>query len=133
MRPVFRYLSQGFYSLQRANDADACDKARHFLAQDRSEEEIKNFRSDENTCSFQMEGISELKLSISKKIPYSQISLIALDSPIEFILECHISEKNGKSHAQLEVNAELNMITKMMVEKPIKDFINVLSEKLKFI
>ena len=35
---VFRYLSQGFYSLQRANDADACDKARHFLAQDRSEE-----------------------------------------------------------------------------------------------
>ena len=96
-------------------------------------EKIKNFRSEENTCSFQMEGISELKLSISKKIPYFQISLIALDSPIKFILECHISEKNGKSHAQLEVNAELNMITKMMVEKPIKDFINVLSEKLKFI
>ena len=43
---VFRYLSQGFYSLQRANDADACDKARHFLAQDRSEEEINNFRSE---------------------------------------------------------------------------------------
>ena len=32
--------------------------------------------------------------------------------------------------ARLEVNSELNMMMKMMVEKPINDFLSILSENL---
>ena len=43
---IFRYLSQAFYSLQRSNDADACDKAKLFLSRTRTEDEIKNYQME---------------------------------------------------------------------------------------
>jgi len=92
---------------------------------------IKDFKSDTNNCSFKMKGMPALNLSLSEKTPFSKISLSATESPVSFSLDCHISENGKKCQARLEVNAELNMMMKMMVEKPITNFLIVLSDKMR--
>ena len=93
--------------------------------------EIENFESDTNSCSFKMKGMPKLKLFLAEKNPFSKIKLSATDSPVAFSLNCFITDCGEKCQARLEVDAELNMMMKMMVEKPITNFLNVLSDKLR--
>ena len=93
--------------------------------------EIEDFESDTNNCSFKMKGMPKLKLFLSEQTPFSKIRLSATDSPVAFSLNCFITDYREKCQARLEVDAELNMMMKMMVEKPITNFLNVLSDKLR--
>lgn len=94
---------------------------------------IDSFEATEDSCSFKMKGMPKLNMSLSEKIPFSKISLSASGSPVSFSLDCFITDCGEKCQARLEVKAELNMMMKMMVEKPINDFLSVLSEKLRTI
>ena len=92
---------------------------------------ITNFQSTQTTCSFKMESMPEINLEITERTPFSKISLSAKDSQIPFSLDCIIFEKENKCEAYLEINAELNMMMKMMVEKPLNNFLNLLASKMK--
>ena len=92
---------------------------------------IEDFESTETTCSFKMKGMPKLHLAIGEKIPFSKISLTAKDSQVPFSLDCYITEKGSQCQARLEINAELNMMMKMMVEKPLTQFLDVLASKMK--
>jgi hypothetical protein len=92
--------------------------------------QIEDFKSTETTCSFKMSGMPKISLEIDEKIKYSKISLKAIDSQVPFSLNCFITDKNDHCQARLEINAELNMMMKMMVEKPLTQFLNVLSSKM---
>ncbi len=92
---------------------------------------VNNFQSTQTTCSFTMEGMPQINLEITKRIPFSKITLSAKNSQIPFSLDCIISAKEDKCEAFLEINAKLNFMTKMMVEKPLNNFLNLLSSKLK--
>ena len=93
-------------------------------------EEIKDFKSTKSTCSFKIKGMPEVALDISKKIEFSLISLTATESQVPFRLDCFIAEKGKECQARLEINAELNMMMKMMVEKPLKQLLNILASKM---
>ena len=92
--------------------------------------QIEDFKSTETTCSFKMSGMPELSLEITEKIEFSKISLTAIDSHIAFSLNCFITEKGEQCQARLEINAELNMMMQMMVEKPLTKFLDVLANKM---
>lgn len=92
--------------------------------------EIENFESTEMTCSFKMKGMPKLKLEIIEKIQFSKICLSAIESPVPFTLECFIDEKGKQCQARLEINAELNMMMRMMVEKPLTQFLDILANKI---
>ena len=80
-----------------------------------------------------MKGMPKLEMSLSEKTPFSKISLSASGSPVSFSLDCFITDCGEKCQARLEVNSDLNMMMKIMVEKPINDFLIVLSEKIRTI
>ena len=91
---------------------------------------IKNFKSTKTSCSFQMEGMPEMNLELSDLTPFSKVSLTAKGSQIPFSLNCFITDKGDQCQARLEINAELNMMMKMMVEKPLNQFLNLLASKI---
>ena len=91
---------------------------------------IQNFESTESTCSFKMKGMPALNLKLGEKAPFSKIVLIAEGSQVPFSLDCFITEKGSQCQARLEINAELNMMMKMMVEKPLTQFLDVLATKM---
>ena len=93
--------------------------------------EISEFQSQEDSCSFKMGGMPTISLVIAKKIPFSMISLIAKDSQVPFTLDCRIVKDGENCKAILEINAELNMMMKMMLKKPLTNFLNVASEGMK--
>ena len=92
--------------------------------------QIEDFESTTNTCSFKMKGMPKLYLEIGEKIEHSKISITAKDSKVPFSLDCFISEKGEQCQARLEINAELNMMMKMMIEKPLTQFLDVLASKM---
>ena len=91
---------------------------------------IKDFESTNNTCSFKMKGIPHLNLEIVEKSPFSKLSLISKNSQIPFSLDCIITRKGEQCQVGLEINIELNMMMKMMVEKPLTQFLDALSSKI---
>ena len=93
--------------------------------------EIKNFKSDVDNCSFEMKGMPKLKMTLLEKTPFSKLSLSAISSPVDFSLDCFITDYKKKCQARLEIHANLNMMMRMMVEKPITNFLNVVSERLR--
>ena len=93
--------------------------------------QVSEFKSTEDSCCFKMGGMPTIHLETEEKIPNSKISLRAKDSQVPFTLECNISENGNMAKATLEINAELNMMMKMMLEKPLTNFLNLASEELK--
>ena len=93
--------------------------------------QVSEFKSTEDSCCFKMGDMPTIHLEIAEKIPNSKISLVAKDSQVPFTLECNISENGNIAKATLEINAELNMMMKMMLEKPLTNFLNSASEGLK--
>ena len=92
--------------------------------------QVEDFKSTETTCSFKMSGMPKLALEIVEKTEFSKISLTAIDSQVPFSLDCFIVEKGEQCQARLEINAELNIMMKMMIEKPLTQFLDVLASKM---
>ena len=91
---------------------------------------VKDFESTETTCSFKIKGMPALNLELSEKTPFSKISLTAKGSQVPFYLDCFITDQGEQCQARLEIKAELNMMMKMMVEKPLTKFLDVLAAKM---
>ena len=92
--------------------------------------EITDFHSTEDSCSFKMGGMPKITLVLAEKTPFSKIILQAENSQIPFSLECNISQNGENCKAVLEVNAELNMMMRMMLEKPLTNFLNAIAKSL---
>ena len=92
--------------------------------------EITDFHSTEDSCSFKMGGIPKITLVLAEKTPFSKIILQAENSQIPFSLECNISQNGENCKAVLEVNAGLNIMMRMMLEKPLTNFLNAIAKSL---
>jgi hypothetical protein len=95
-------------------------------------EQIENWTSTPDTCSFTIKGMASLGMKIEEKIPHSEIRIIPHGkSPFDFKLFCMIEDKQNSCTAQLLFDADLNPFLKMMAEKPLTNFLNILVESMK--
>tara|TARA_B100000073_G_C23595897_1_gene518338 strand:+ start:355 stop:744 length:390 start_codon:yes stop_codon:yes gene_type:complete len=92
--------------------------------------EIDSFESTTNSCKFKIKNMPEINLEFANMQPYSHISIIAKDSQIPFFLNCFILEKDNQSQVRLEIDVEVNILTRGIIEKPLTKFLNILAEKL---
>jgi len=96
-------------------------------------EQIINWQSNENSCSFTIKGMADLKMKIQEKTPHSKIHISSeTNLPLTFDLRWEINSLEGeKSQVQLVFEGKLNPMISMMVKSPLQNFINVLVQKLK--
>tara|TARA_B100000427_G_C15325949_1_gene514688 strand:+ start:125 stop:514 length:390 start_codon:yes stop_codon:yes gene_type:complete len=92
--------------------------------------QIEEFESDTNSCSLKMQGLPKLQLEIGKSTPYSEVTLIAKESQVDFSLTCYITNNGKDCQIRLEIDAKLNMMMQMMVEKPLSQFLGLLATKM---
>jgi carbon monoxide dehydrogenase subunit G len=95
-------------------------------------EQVEQFTTDGATCSFTIKGMATLGLSYANKTPNSEIVMAKNGkAPFDFNLICKIDpgkdEKSSK--LQLFLDADLNPFLKMMAEKPLTNFLNLLAQK----
>ncbi|MDB4088813.1 hypothetical protein N9544_04225 [Flavobacteriales bacterium] len=84
-----------------------------------------------DSCSFKMMGFG-LTLKKESSTPHSEIKLVSgEDSPIDFDLNISINDLgNGSCDTFLNCEARVNAFLKMMIEKPLTNLFNHMSEKL---
>ncbi len=95
-------------------------------------QQVQDVKITQDSCSFSMQGMPLIKLKIYEKTPFSSVKMKAEDGKLPFTLSCSLESVNEtQCIVQFHFEAELNPMMKMMVAKPLGNFLNLLSEKLK--
>jgi carbon monoxide dehydrogenase subunit G len=97
-------------------------------------EQVDNWVSTGDTCSFEVKGLATLGLRIVSKVPFSHISMIGEGKiPFNFSLDTHILEvEQEKCLVQSSITAEMNPFIAMVAEKPLQTLVEQIVVKLKF-
>ncbi len=95
--------------------------------------QVSDWQSDSEHCSFSIQNMATLGMRFQKKEPYSHIVIVSEGkSPFRFDLQSFLQPAGIEStNVRLQLNADLNMMLKMMASKPLSNFINILAHKLK--
>tara|TARA_B100000989_G_scaffold72160_1_gene50611 strand:+ start:777 stop:1172 length:396 start_codon:yes stop_codon:yes gene_type:complete len=89
---------------------------------------IEKFEVKGETCVIKVTNLPEIKLNIHEKISNKFVSYLASESPVPFLMKSFIEKiDNDSCHLIFEIDIELNLMTKVILEKPIKNFINQIS------
>jgi hypothetical protein len=96
-------------------------------------EQVINWKSTDDSCSFTIKGMTDLSMKISEKKPHSQITIIPGEqTPFPFTLSILLDELTESDIiAQIIFEAELNMMMEMLAKNPLYNFVNLLVSKLK--
>ena len=94
-------------------------------------ESIQKFEVEDDSFIFGLKGMPEIRLVLKDTTEYSNITLGAASSKLDFELVTDIEEIDEDScEVQLDFNGKFNMMMAMMVKKPLTSFIETLSENL---
>jgi carbon monoxide dehydrogenase subunit G len=100
----------------------------HLLPQDK----ISDWKSDETSCSFKVQGGIIIPL---EQVSLEEPSKIFLKSgpkaPFKFDLTIFLIEKGNETEGYLKFDGEVNAFLKIMIENPLRNLFNSMSEKLK--
>ena len=96
-------------------------------------EQVSNWQSTADECTFTINGMATIGMKIVEKTPTSSIRIQSNGKvPFEFTLLVLLTEKGPAScNGQLLFESELNPMLKMMVQKPLTNFFNILAQKMK--
>ena len=96
--------------------------------------QVTDWKSNETECSFKVTGLTGIALKIKASEPFSLIRYSETGKmPFAFELKAHFKPNEtdpSKTWASLSFEADLNPMLKMMVEKPLTNFINLLASRL---
>ena len=94
--------------------------------------EVEEFESSTNNCSFKIEQLPKISLQLTEKIAYSQIKFESNESQFPFEMNCYLNKNdNNTTNIILEINMEVNFMTKMLVQKPINIFLEKFTDIIK--
>lgn len=96
-------------------------------------EQVINWQSTGDSCSFEIKGLATLGLRITERVPFAKIKMLGEGKiPFGFTLEALMTEKaDEQCEAQFVMDADMNPFIAMMAEKPLKNFVDMLVPRLK--
>lgn len=96
------------------------------------QDNIKEFQSDEESCSFKVQGGITITLVQDNLVSNERIEMKSGEkSPFPFDLTIFIESIDGKTVGYLTFDGEVNSFLKMMVQKPLTNLFNYMSVKIK--
>jgi hypothetical protein len=100
----------------------------HLLPQD----QISDWKATSDQCSFKVQGGVIISLIQDGNEGNSKIFMKSGEkSPFPFKLTLHLDDRGGLTEGYIAFDGEVNVFLKMMVEKPLTNLFNYMSEKLK--
>lgn len=96
-------------------------------------EQVTNWQSTENDCSFTISGMASIGMKIVDKTPNSLVKITSNGKvPFAFTLDIHLTENSPtQTTGQIIFESDLNPMMSMMVEKPLTKFFNLLANRMK--
>lgn len=101
----------------------------HLLPQDK----VTEWTADSQACSFKVQQAATISLVQKENTPYSTIKMMSgAKTPFPFSLTVRIEALDDTTcKGYLHFDGQVNTFLRMMVEKPLTNLFNYMSEKLK--
>jgi carbon monoxide dehydrogenase subunit G len=93
-------------------------------------EKVKISKVTQDSCTFEVDMIGEIEIKLTNKEPNHLIVFQSQKSPLAFDLSIKLTEMEQSTGLQIQLNADLPMMLKMMVSEPINKFVNILADTL---
>lgn len=93
-------------------------------------ENVTKFEADETSFIFGIKGMPEVRLRKKSETEFSQIILEAASSKLPVELIASFSENADNTEVQLTIDGSFNPMIKMMVQKPLTNFITSLTDNI---
>lgn len=97
-------------------------------------EQVADWKSDKESCTFTIQGMTTVTLKYALKEPYHTIKIEPEGkTPISFnlVMKLFDSENDSsKTTGIVEIDANLNPMMAMIARKPFENLVNVMAEKL---
>jgi len=97
-------------------------------------DQVTDWRSDTDSCTFTIQGMTTLTLKYARKESYHTIEIAPEGkTPISFNLLVKLFEsedEKDKTTGIVEIDADLNPMMAMIARKPLENLVNVMAEKL---
>jgi len=95
------------------------------------EDKVKDIQIWQDSISFVVEPVGELSLRIIDQEPFKTIKFVGENSPVGFFVWIEL-EGIGEDETKMKITlkADLNPIVKMMAEKPLQQFVDMLANAL---
>jgi carbon monoxide dehydrogenase subunit G len=91
-------------------------------------EQITNWKSSNDSCSFTIQGMASISLTFAEKTPHSIINIVPEGkTPFKFGLVIKLDEQNESTVAKVDVDANLNPMMAMMAKRPLENLVNVMA------
>ena len=97
-------------------------------------EQIVNWKSDVETCSFTIKGMADLGLKFARKEPPQLLELVPNGkSPVKFSLLIKLDPdilNEQKTTVSVDVDADLNPMLAMIAKRPLENLANSITDQL---
>lgn len=95
-------------------------------------EQVVNWQADRDSCSFTIQGMGNIGFVIAEPPDENTIKYNSgPSSPFQFSLFINLRpEVENSAEAQISLEARLNPLMQMMASKPLKNFLDLLVNKL---
>lgn len=91
------------------------------------EGKIEKWSSNADECEFTIKGMARIGLKKESATPNNLIKIKSFGKvPFNFDLDIYLEEKEAKTEVYMIFNGDINAFMKMMVEKPLTNFFNIL-------
>ncbi len=96
------------------------------------DDKVTNFQYDGDLCSFEIKGITPMKIKLQEKHAYDFILFITEGlAKFDFTLKAHfIGDPEQPGECRIDLGGDLNPFIKSMAEKSLLGLINTMSLKL---
>ncbi|MCX6271246.1 MAG: hypothetical protein NTU44_08530 [Bacteroidetes bacterium] len=95
--------------------------------------QVSKWQSTGDTCSFNIQGMADISLKITEKLPYHTLIVTAAGgTPVSLNLTWKFEAIDPENtNTRLILDADLNPMMAMMAKAPLNNFVNMLVDKLK--
>jgi len=94
-------------------------------------DKVKDIQFDADSCTFSVDGLGKVGFRIIEREPFKTIKLASEHAPVQVNVWIQLKPADEQNtHLKLTLKAELPTMIKMMVDKKLKEGINVIADML---
>jgi len=95
-------------------------------------DQVKDWESSENECSFEVSGLGKTGMRIIEKEPFKLIKVSAIEtSPFDFFLWIQLKQvAENDTKVKVTIEPKVNAMMQMMVKKPLQKFVDQLVDQM---
>ncbi len=94
-------------------------------------DKIKDLKFDSDSCSFLVDGIGKIGFRITEREPFKTIKLTSENAPVQLTVWVQLKfVSENETAMKLTLKADLPAMIKMMVDKKLKEGVDMVAELL---